>query len=156
MPFAGENFGSTFYASIYGYLPGVKENNGLRLAISFQHQFVENKRYLQKSDISFPRGYNSYWSKELAYISVDYAFPIYFEDFLPSWLLYIKRLQLIPFFDAGYNKGLRGDSRLISFGSDILVDCHIFGISIPVSAGLRLARNIENENTLLLIFKIPL
>lgn len=156
VPFAGENFGSTFYASIYGYLPGVKENNGLRLAISFQHQFVENKRYLQKSDISFPRGYNSYWSKELAYISVDYAFPIYFEDFLPSWLLYIKRLQLIPFFDAGYNKGLRGDSRLISFGSDILVDCHIFGISIPVSAGLRLARNIENENTLQLIFKIPL
>jgi len=156
VPFSEENFGSLIYSNIYGYLPGLMANHGLRLSLVYQIQNFKGKNYLLSNLATSPRGYEQLYGKQFVSISADYAFPVYLGDVEISSLLYLKRLQVFPFVDWAYNKGMGYGEHMLSAGSDILVDFNILNISLPLSAGLRYARTMDKTNLFQFLLKLPL
>ena len=156
VPFSGENYGSLFFARVYGYLPGISGTHGLKLSLSYQHQNYTGKNYLLPNVASSPRGYEKKYGKNYVSFSADYAFPVYLGDLNILSLLYLKRLNVMPFADWAYNQGERSDSRMFSFGTDLLVDFNAIGISIPLSAGVRYIRTDRKQNHYQFLFTIPL
>ena len=156
MPFSGENFGSTFYANIYSYVPGLLKNQGLKISAAFQRQIYNGKKYLMKNIAPSPRGYDTHFSITYASVFTDYAIPVNLGNATLSWLLYLKRVQIIPFFDWAYSHGMDRNRHMISGGSDILVDFNIFNISLPLTAGVRYIRTGENRNIFQFLFQTPL
>ncbi len=156
VPFSGENYGSLFFARVYGYLPGISSTHGLKLSLSYQHQHFSGKNYLLPNVASSPRGYEKMYGKNYASFSADYAFPVYLGDLNILSLLYLKRLNVTPFADWAYNQGVLSDNRMFSFGTDLLVDFNAIGISIPLSAGVRYIRTDRKENHFQFLFSLPL
>lgn len=138
---AGNYFGNTAYFSGYVYMPGITRQQGLRLGLTAQKQFVDGKMFLSSMN-SLPRGYTGY-SFEEAYgsISLDYAIPIYLGDFSLGSILYFKRLQLIPFGDYGLGMahGSKAFTPYYSYGADIMVDFIALRFNFPLSVGMRYA-----------------
>ena len=156
MPFAGENFGSTLYFNSYGYLPGVMKNHGIKLSFAYQRQFYGGKRYLMRNLAASPRGYNSHYSINYASLFADYAIPVNLGDITISWLLYLKRARIIPFFDWAYSRGMNDSRHLYSAGTDVLIDFNIFNIPLPLTAGVRFIRTGESRNIFQFLFTTPL
>ncbi len=156
VPFSGENFGSLIYSNVYGYLPGILANHGLRLSFAYQTQNFSGKNYLLSNLASSPRGYAQLYGKQFVSLSADYALPVYLGDVEISSLLYLKRLQLIPFVDWAYNRGMTYGTHMFSAGSDILLDFNLFNIYLPLSAGFRYARTKDDTNLLQFLFQLPL
>lgn len=156
MPFAGENFGSTLYFNAYGYIPGLMKNHGIRLSFAYQRQMYEGKRYLMRNLASSPRGYAAHYSINYTSLFTDYAIPINLGDLTVSWLIYLKRARVIPFFDWAYSRGMNDSRHLYSGGSDLLFDFNIFNIPLPLTAGVRFIRTGESRNIFQFIFTTPL
>ena len=156
MPFAGENFGSTLYWSAYGYLPGLAKNHGLRLSFAYQRQFYEGKRYLMRNLAASPRGYFAHYSINYTSLFADYAIPVNLGDITVSWLIYLKRARIIPFFDWAYSRGMNDEKHLYSGGADLLFDFNIFNIPLPLTAGVRFIRTGESRNIFQFMFTTPL
>ena len=156
MPFAGENFGSTLYWNAYGYLPGLIKNQGLRLSFAYQKQFYEGKRYLMRNLAASPRGYSAHYSITYTSLFADYAIPVNLGDITVSWLIYLKRARIIPFFDWAYSRGMNDSKHLYSGGADLLFDFNIFNIPLPLTAGVRFIRTGESRNIFQFIFTTPL
>ena len=156
-PFAKENFGSLFYSNVYGYLPGFIENHGIRVDAAYQHQFYEGKRYLFSNYIPTPVGYINRISRRSAYLSAEYAMPLYTEDMSLGSLLYIKRFQLIPFVQYMYShSGSNLYENLLSFGSDFVIDFHVIGLTTQLSAGVKAAVTKEGKGYFELLFSTEL
>lgn len=149
-PWTGENFGHLAYASIYAYLPGIIRGQGLKLSATGQHQFVDGKMYYLGDYATLPKGYSSLLSPSEKYFKVgaEYAVPIYLGDVSLGSILYLKRLQLIPFGEYAKDINTQGKQQFYSFGSDILIDFHLFRLSYPFSMGMRYAHTgPQNINT---------
>lgn len=156
VPFAGENFGSLVYSSLYGYLPGIGANHGIRLSLSGQKQFCENKNYLMSSLMTFPRGYEPRYSRWAAGVTAEYALPLFTSDISLTSLLYVKRMQLIPFVSFTRNGAESQSENLFSAGSDIIFDVNLLGISYPLSVGIRTGYTAEKQTFFAFLFKTPL
>jgi hypothetical protein len=156
VPFAGENFGSIIYSSLYGYLPGIGANHGVKLSVAAQKQFYENKNYLMSSLIGFPRGYSSRYSRWAAGVMAEYAMPLFTGDLSLTSLLYIKRVQMIPFISFTRNGSERDAETLYSAGSDIIFDVNLIGISYPLEVGVRAGYTGEKRSFFEFLFKTPL
>lgn len=156
VPFAGENYGSLIYSSIYGYLPGIISNHGVKIAGAFQKQFFEGKNYLMTNTISFPQGYEQRFSRWAASIKIEYAIPLLMRDISLSSLLYIKRVQMIPFVNFFRNGGVNQVENLFSYGSDLLLDLNLIGISYPLTAGVRVGFTGEKKYFTEFLFQTPL
>lgn len=156
VPFSEENFGSLVYSSIYGYLPGILANHGVKLSFTYQKQYLNGKNYLLNNLATSPRGYEQLYGKRFVSLGADYALPIYLGDTKVTSLLYLKRLQLIPFVDWAFNWGMTVNTSMLSAGADALVDFNILNISLPLSAGVRYARTMEHRNFIQFLFKFPM
>jgi hypothetical protein len=156
VPFAGGNYGSLFYANAYGYIPGIMNNHGIKLSVSYQYQNYFEKNYLLPNVASSPRGYENMYGKNYISFSADYAFPVYLGDLEISTLLYIKRLQVIPFADWAYNQGALSGTKMFSAGLDLLLDFNVLNIPLPLSGGLRYARCADRTNHFQILFSLPL
>ena len=156
VPFAGENYGSLVYSSLYGYLPGLLTNHGIKIAGSFQKQFFEGKNYLMTNAISFPDGYEQRFSRWAASLKIEYALPLMMRDLSLSSLLYIKRVQMIPFINYFRNGGVNRVENLFSYGSDLLLDINLIGISYPLTAGVRAGVTKEGKYFTEFLFQTPL
>lgn len=145
---AGMYFGHLAYADGYVYFPGITRQQGLKLSFTVQKQFVDGK-LLYSSLAQLPRGFDSYSFADTYFrVSADYAIPVYLGDFRIGPIFYVKRLQLIPFFDyaadAVPGKGVSGT--YCSYGADVLVDFHFIRLGFPISAGIRYARTAVPAN----------
>lgn len=156
VPFAGENYGSLIYSSIYGYLPGFLSNHGVKIAGAFQKQFFEGKNYLMTNAISFPQGYQQRFSRWAASLKIEYALPLLMRDISLTSLLYIKRVQMIPFVNFFRNGGVNSVENLLSYGSDLLLDLNLIGISYPLTAGIRIGVTGEKKYFTEFLFQTPL
>lgn len=156
VPFSNENYGSLFYSRVYAYMPGLLRNHGLKIGFSFQYQDFSGKNYLLSNIADSPRGYDQLYGKRYYSFSIDYALPLFLGDIEIPSLLYLKRLQVIPFADYAYNVGSRENKNMFSVGSDMLLDFNILNISIGLSAGLRFAHTAENNNVFQFLFNIPI
>jgi len=154
---AKENFGTIFYTNAYGYVPGFIENQGIRIDAAYQHQFYGGKRYLYSNNIPTPVGYVNRISRCSAYLSAEYAMPLYTEDISLSSLIYIKRFQLIPFVQYMYShSGNNLHENLLSFGSDFIIEFHVLGIGTQLSAGVRSAVTKDGRSYFGALFKTEL
>lgn len=156
LPFSGENFGSLFYSSMYAFFPGLISGHGMRLAFAFQKQLFEGKNYLLTNVISFPRGVMERDSRLATSLTFEYALPLVTKDMSISSLLYIKRVMLVPFSQILYNRGIQTDERFFSYGGDLLFDVNLFGISYPLSLGVRVGATSEKRAFAEFLFKTPL
>lgn len=148
---AGENFGTQSSLHLYGYIPGFWKTHGVKLAVSGQKQNVDGKNYYLGNMVNMPRGYkDNVYGEQYFMGSFDYALPIYLGDVTFAKLLYLKRLQLIPFVDYAINKKNISNEKMLntslySYGLAAMVDFNIFSIAgLNLSAGVRYSINGNN------------
>ncbi|MHC1779932.1 MAG: hypothetical protein AB9922_06815 [Bacteroidales bacterium] len=156
VPFSGENFGSLIYSSVYSYLPLPFNNHGLKITAAYQKQFSEGKNYLMPGAMTFPDGYETRYSRWAYSLSAEYAFPLIVRDISLTPIFYLKRVYAIPFIHYCRNSGEKSMESLASFGSDILLDVNLLGISYPLTIGLRGGYNLEKNTFVEFLFKTPL
>ena len=134
----GENFGDVSSLYLYGYIPGVAANHGIKLSASLQRQNIKGKNYYMGNLVGMPRGYkDNFYAEKYFMGSVDYAFPIYLGDFNLWKLAYVKRMQVIPFADYGF----LGKERISSCGAGVLVDLAPFAFGFNCSVGVQYSYN---------------
>lgn len=150
-PFAfgksASTFTSQFSTKLSAYLPGIDVTHGVHLTMDWVRQNWKRGSAVLTTNslIELPRGYNAidplqfssarYWKG-----GVDYAVPVYLGDTSLGGFMYLKRLQVIPFFDYAVSKRYDGSRQnYLSTGSDLLVDCNFFRLKVDGSFGVRLS-----------------
>lgn len=145
-PFERAFLGNMISFQAGGYFPGIMAHHHIHSQVGLQIQNKGNA-YLPYNRISFPRGYPSAASKELASVLFNYSFPAGYPDLSLGPLLYIKRFRVNLFHDWSYGTDIQeivasdvvnytGSFR--SYGAELLADLHVIRIIFPVSAGIRL------------------
>ena len=131
--YSANSFTKSFYAGLYGYLPGLSSVQGLKLSASMQHKNAGNSTTL--ADVwafdlydMAPRGYamtEAASMLKLYYLdaynfSADYAIPVLPLDFALNQLAYLRNLELLPFIDYTIAKGNDRTDNLMSVGADVM------------------------------------
>lgn len=154
-------FGSTVFLKTAFYFPGFLRNNGIRLKFEVEKQ--SQAKYLFGNRVSFPRGFNrlnapsgygNIVSRELAFASLDYVFPVAYPDLSIVSLVYIKRIRSGLFYDIASGTGNRYSNppgsnpavtynnfneKFRSFGAELLADFHLLRIPFMISGGVQSA-----------------
>ena len=128
----------------YAYLPGVAKEDNFKLTYNFQHQggLVTNERL-----VKLPRGYSTDpLLRNYHGFSLDYAFPVNFNGLDGGWFFYLKRLELIPFADYGYDFGNK-DNKFGSAGISMLVRTYLFRIGTELHFGVQYAHTLEGTDS---------
>ncbi len=145
---AGDNFGSTYAARLTTYFPGILRGHGLMLRANYQYQALDGKRlYLPKRLIDPPRGYSfAYLTHRQVALKADYAFPLCTPDISLGSIAYIRRLRANIFYDHSRNRPSphSGWTTQSSYGMDLFCDWNALRLSFPLTAGIRLAKPIDN------------
>ena len=131
------------FMSGYLYFPGFTRSQGLKLSGVLQHHFLgKGEKLLLESIAALPRGYKvSKPTVDYAKVMMDYAIPVWLGDVSIPSVLYLKRMQLIPFADFAYDRDRDGNNRWYgSAGTDIMFHFHIFRLGAEIKAGIRYAR----------------
>ncbi|HPV88054.1 MAG TPA: hypothetical protein PKU85_02425 [Bacteroidales bacterium] len=153
----GTLFTNMLYTQAYGYLPGVFRNQALKWNVGWQRQEMKDRYLYLGTFIRSPRGMeDKIFAPETFTASLDYAVPIWVGD--PSILniIYIKRLQMIPFADFVRTKQQDGiKNKYWSVGTDLLMDFHLFKIGIMITAGVRYAYTCEKKHRVEFLFSLP-
>lgn len=135
------------YAYIYGYIPGITPQQGLKLTAMGQISLSAGAMYPASIVNTLPRGLskNGTLGSEAAkygnsfLFTADYAIPIYAGDFSIGSVFYGKRVILTPHFDymvSGNGGGLysAGLSAALEFGC-------FFWIGTPITLGITYSYN---------------
>ncbi len=163
-----DNFGKAASAYLYGYIPGLAPLHGIRLSAGYQRQFIDGKLFYLSNLISIPRGISDdIYADDIASFSIDYGVPVCLGDISLGWLAYLQRLNITPFADFGMGSrrySNTGDKRWYNYtsvGAELLLNGYFLHIAMPVSIGVRYARNSTdnpnfkiNSNHLALLFNI--
>ena len=140
---------SQFATKLSAYLPGLYTTHGVNVSMQWVHQNWKRGSavFTTNSLIELPRGYTyvdplqfnnaRYWKG-----TFEYAVPVYLGDTSLGGIMYLKRLQVIPFIDFATSRRY-DDSRqnYLSTGTDLLVDCNLVRLKFDASLGLRAAYN---------------
>ncbi|MBK7711316.1 MAG: hypothetical protein IPJ37_10485 [Bacteroidales bacterium] len=133
------------------FFPGFLPNNGIRLRLEKEKQNPE--KFMFGSRVLLPRGYVNIISRDINFLSVDYAAPLVYPDFNIASLLYIKRIRTSLFFDYAQGTGntyyentpeglkptVFHDYRetFSSSGLELMADFHLFRIPYMISCGVQ-------------------
>ena len=138
--FMGDNDFAAAGISSYLYTPGFTRGQGLKLSMATQFRLTDPaSTYYNEHLLPLPRGYRGVATgyRHIS-TSADYAIPIWLGDAAIEGLLYLRRLQLIPFADCGMSWEKNGDfAACCSFGSSALLDFSVFRFNVGISAGTR-------------------
>jgi hypothetical protein len=159
--------GNLYYLYAYGYLPGITQDQNIKVSASFQKQDSWNSGFRFLPNLaSMPRGYKKHILTDYAKFTFDYGIFLYLGDVTWPWLYYLHRMQVVPFFDFAIDrstyypeKGIlvpNQHSILYSYGADVLLGAHILRIGSELNFGVRYARTALGENTFSVIFKTDL
>ena len=137
-------------------MPGFLRNDGFKIALHTQKQYIDNKLYYADNLAYMPRGFDSdIYAENYSMCSLDYALPIYLGDVNWGRVAYFKRLQLVPFIDyAVLDKSW--SNKAYSAGATLMVDSYLLRIGVPVSFGFRYSYNRENVGLLVNKNKVEL
>jgi len=135
-PFEGDTLGSMFGAQTRLFFPGIFRHHSLNFYLGYQKR-IDNSIYYGNM-ISYPRGYTSQHSDELASLGVNYKFPILYPDFSLSSIVYLKRLKANLFFDYAEGSHNGFNSFYNSTGIDLVADVHVLRFVAPLELGCRL------------------
>jgi hypothetical protein len=159
-PFDRNIYGKVISLLTSFYFPGFLPSNGIK--INFEKEKQDPVKFMYGSKISLPRGYENIISRDLNFLSIDYAAPLAYPDFNIGSLLYIKRIRTSLFYDyaqgtgntyyestpEGLNPTAFHDYSEIfsSSGIELMADLHLFRIPYMMSCGVQSAWR-RGENT---------
>jgi hypothetical protein len=140
-------YSANVFGYMYGYLPGIKKDEGLRLTALGQVQLDSDHTIGENSVNTLPRGlrrsvikdYVAIYDPDQLRFTADYAIPVCFGDisFL-SPVVYIKDFVLTPHFDYTFIK----DGGLFSTGASFLVRmANLMWFPYDCSAGITYSYN---------------
>lgn len=119
------------YGYIYGYLPGLAPEQGLRLSALYQHQYgaLRSENAVKTRPRGMAKDYvNNFlalYAPDQLRLTADYAIPFWLGDISAlSPLAYIKNFIFTPHADytfLKYSNGLSGNGGLLSVGADFTV-----------------------------------
>jgi len=167
-------FNSSIYPEVLSvktsfYIPGIFPNNNIKLRYEKEKQ--GEAKYSLNNRISFPRGYKNIISKNLDFLSADYAFPIAYPDLSISSLFYLKRIRGDLFFDHAKGTdnyylegtGISLDYRhnysetFQSYGFELMADFHILRLPFMISGGIQTSwKNNSDKPVTGVLFNIAL
>ena len=149
-PGLGSVFSPSVYGYLYGYLPGILQEQGLRVSAMAQRQFLTGSRLGEGYAVTTPRGFSGMagtfifrnFPTQLK-ISADYAIPIYVGDISAlSPVAYIKNFLLVPHFDYGTYSVKSVSANLFSAGADFTVElANVLWIPFSGSVGVTWSYN---------------
>lgn len=118
------------------YFPGFYRNHSLGLYAGFQHATPQEYRF--QNMISTSRGYFKLQDGiDLFSLKANYRMPLAYPDFNFLHSYYIKRIRSNFFYDYTNISGETPTAIYTSSGVDLMADIHAFGLSTPISIGLR-------------------
>lgn len=141
----GENFGNMASVNLYGYLPGLAPAHGLKLSLGMQKQNVDGKNYFMSNMLNMPRGCDEVFGEDYFMCTADYVLPLYLGDINVIRLVYLKRLQFMPFADFA----VVDSRRLHSYGTAVMVDFVPFTTGLELSLGVRYSVNMKSAQVIL-------
>ncbi|MDX9812846.1 MAG: hypothetical protein RBU28_10685 [Bacteroidales bacterium] len=150
-PFEKTIFGSFMTLRTALYVPGLFQNNVIRLKYEWDLQDVEKIPLMNRIDL--PRGYRDISSEDLMVFSGSYDAPLVYPDLGILGVVYLTRIRTSLFYDYASGKGnyhlSRENGRVLteyyeagtetfsSFGVEMLADFHLFRFPYTLSAGAR-------------------
>ena len=138
--------GKALYGYTYGYLPGFTLEQGWKLTASVQKRFDDmTTADVMKNLAKLPRGYRDVPLNDYFKVTADYSIPIAVNDWHPvPILLYLMRVNVVPFVDYAQNRTPAGDvQNMMSYGSVLTLQCHVFRIGFEVELGGRFSRYLD-------------
>lgn len=137
------------YGYLYGYVPGITRDQGLKLTAMHQRKISKDSYFGQPVVSALPRGLSddpsllsdmSVKHNAITKFTADYAIPIYIGDIgIGGGLFYIKRLVLSPHFDFSTTDFKSG---LFSAGSELVLDLNsVLWLGWPCSVGVTYSWN---------------
>lgn len=161
-PFTNHYFTDIAYAELYAYFPGIMKNQAFRADFAWQGQHADRhtRQYLG-SLMRMPSGFSSpFYRMEMFSSSLQYAIPLSLEFSIPS-LLYVKRLQCLPFAEGLIYKENPSDAFSLrkgfySAGMEILFDfCPLRLSAFEMTAGFRWSYTSEGSHGFSLVLSTP-
>lgn len=170
-PFDKEINGTSNSIKTAFYFPGILSNNSIK--IRFEKEKQKIVKFYMGNRIRWPRSYQNIYSRNLNFLSVDYAMPLFYPDFNISSLFYLKRIRADLFYDFARGKGnayfnqtatgLNFSSdhdyyeNFKSYGFELLTDFHLFRSPFMISSGVQCAwQDITKSPFLEFIFNIDI
>ena len=131
------------YGYLYGYVPGILREQGIKLTAMHQIKLSPDSYFSQAVLNILPRGFSrnssllstmSIQNNSITKFTIDYAAPIFIGDIgIGGGLFYIKRLTLSPHFDFSTTDFKTG---LFSVGTEFVFDLNsILWLRWPCSIG---------------------
>lgn len=143
-------FSPMAYAYVYGYLPGLVRQQGLRLTAKFAYDLRDDSMFTSYMLNTLPRGVagNSDLAMHLCggsrkslLLTADYAIPVWSGDWNWGAFAYVKRYIFTPNFDYMLYSRSGKDSfgKLYSVGLDFNIEFStLFWINTPIQIGFRI------------------
>ena len=148
-PFGDKNKGKIAAAEATLYLPGIFENQGIRLYGGYQRKISEKSFFTDI--INYPRGYNNMDNKSLFTFRSDYVLPLLSPDWHIWHLYYLKRVTLRVHYDISqinipiYHSTNTINKILSSTGAELMTNCNFLRFIAPVKIGVRESFLIESK-----------
>lgn len=143
------------------YLPGVMPNHGVKIYGGIQQK--DRGDVFRLSDVvSWPRGWSSTETKNIASLNVNYALPLANPDFSIWGFAYVKRIKATLFSDFARlkikgNDDYYSNTNISSYGVELLADINFMRYYSPVKIGIRSSYLKENEEFVFgLLFSVDL
>ncbi len=147
-PIGNKQLGQITSAEGTFFLPGVIENQGIKIYGGFQQK---NSEYSSFNDlIDYPRGYENLDNTSLFTFRSDYVLPLLSPDWHLWHLVYLKRITLRVHYDyAKINRPVHPSGSvtqsLSSTGAEFLTECNFLRFIAPVKIGVRESYRIESK-----------
>ncbi len=134
-PFGTISSGEILALQSQVFLPGFSSNHSLGIYGGYQ---LSSGRNYFRSIIGSSRGYilPDPGSEMISY-KINYKFPLWYPDLDFGGAIYFKRLRTNIFHDYTQISSFTSLQTYMSSGMDIIADLHLFGLSMPVSTGVR-------------------
>ena len=141
--------GKALYGYVYGYVPGFTKLQGFKLTASAQKRFDDvDAGTFMPSLAKVPRGYRSMPLNDYYKLTAEYAIPINLNDWEPvTILLYLMRINVVPFVDYAVNRGPAGVQQMASYGTVLTFQGHYFRLGPELNIGGRFSRYLDLDGT---------
>lgn len=133
------NISEQFFVAGKLFLPGLFNNNGISIYAVYQNQ--KTGFYSFGDLVSIPRGYHDLFLDEATAVKINYSFPIFYPDLCIPTVFLLQRLRGNVFADGLVSH----HDKFLSWGCELISDWHFFNIPAPISLGIRVSHNINNQ-----------
>jgi len=153
-PIGETDMGNLKLGQSYLYLPGIKQNHGIRLYGGAQNKISAGT--INFSDIiRYPRGWGKINTNQMLSLGSDYKLPLFYPEWSLGSLMYLQRVNASLFADyARLNANIYKDGKVVdtfnksitSYGIELSGNANFLRFYAPVEIGFRASYLPEMQN----------